>query len=65
MLSVLTWSKVTPVAVNLVTLEMDRHVQISPVSYIRYDGNTVLTQNYAPLFCWLGLATSMGGPIIE
>ena len=23
--------------------------------------NTVLTRNYAPPFCWLGLATSMGG----
>ena len=26
---------------------------------------TILTRNYAPPFCWLGLATSMGGLIIE
>ena len=25
---------------------------------------TVLTRNYAPPFCWLGLATSMGGGLI-
>ena len=25
---------------------------------------TVLTQSYAPPFCWLGLATSMGGGLI-
>ena len=25
---------------------------------------TVLTQNYAPPFCWLGLATSMGVSLV-
>jgi len=33
-------------------------------SLTRNSTHTVLTRTYAPPFCWLGLATSMGGGLI-
>ena len=42
-------------------LQVANHAGGSYGLLITHIPNTVLTRNYAPPFCWLGLATSMGG----
>ena len=51
--------------IHNVSMQTDYTIRAAPflIFYV-YKLCTVLTRNYAPPFCWLGLATSMGGGLI-